>query len=628
MTTTKTKAWLNAWLPVIGVALFMLLVVLFLCTATPRGTGPSRIDPDNSGGSVTTSAYYPRVPKDFRANLEFRRDAVRLGFQDREAARELWIASKRDFLFWVNTFGWTYDPRKINTPALPFITYPYQDKSLLGLNAAIEQGHDLLIEKSRDMGASWMIVALYAWRWQFYDLQSFLMASRKEDLVDKPQDPVSLFWKLDFLISHQPDWMRPNLTRQKLHLYNLDTESTIDGTSTTADLAVGDRRTSMLLDEFSKVEDSYAVKKNTADVTRCRIFNGTPEGTANAFYTIAHDGFTPKLRLHWSEHPEKALGLYADASGRLRSPWYDAEVKRRGNPKEVAEQLDIDYLGSSYGFFGTDLLDRIATEFVRTPFWQGDLLYDRDSAQPLSLSQREGGPLWLWKYPPVGTKGFTDAQYVVGADVSMGTGASNSAASVADPSTGEKVAEWAMPTMPPTDFAVFCVALARLFAGREGSGAKLIWEAAGPGRSFGSRVMESGFSNFYFRTDDKLVSRKMSDVPGFWPTLDSKNDLLERYKDALRDARFINRSSRALAEAREYIVFENRAVGHARSGNATDPTGARENHGDIVIADALACKLIRESPSRAKPSQPEIPLCCLAARREARQDKDRAREVY
>lgn len=76
------------------------------------------------------------------------------------------------FLFWVNAFGWTYrqhevlpsgERRLVPQAQMPFITWPVQDVAATDLIEAIRTGQDLLFDKSRDMGASWLNLAVIAW---------------------------------------------------------------------------------------------------------------------------------------------------------------------------------------------------------------------------------------------------------------------------------------------------------------------------------------------------------------------------------------------------------------------------------------------------------------------------------
>ena len=541
---------------------------------------------------------YGQVPKEMKENLAYRTEVLSRAATDLEFQRTLWLACKRDMLFWINTFVWTFDPRKPN-PKLPFITYGYQDEAFLAMEEALPsedgliKGNDVIIEKSRDMGASWICLTLFTWRWHFRNLQSFLMVSRKEGLVDGSGD--SLFSHIDFIQKGLPSWMLPQMRRNKLKLINLDNGSKIEGESTTDNIGRGGRRTAMLVDEFAAFEGGgYDVLSATADNTNCRVFNSTPNGTANAFYAQLQKG-TPRLRFHWSRHPEKAEGIYEGPDGRSRSPWYDKECERRAHPVEIATQLDIDYQGSAYPFMDPKTLEDLAKEFARVPDHQGHLAFE-DMRNPEFMDSMEGrGNLKVWTPLDVHLKPSDMHDYVIGVDVSQGTGASESAASVIDRHTGEKVAELADNQITPNKFAELCVALCHWFKGPGGRPAFLIWEATGPGRTFGKTVIEEcRFGNVYYAINDQRITKRESDRPGWFSTQEGKKDLLANYRDVLFSRVFINPSKKALRQAGEFVYLPNGRVEHGGAVNTIDPTDKGDNHGDVVIADALAAKIIRE----------------------------------
>ncbi|MGH2272170.1 hypothetical protein ACQ9LF_10255 [Anaerohalosphaeraceae bacterium U12dextr] len=598
----------------------------------------SALSAESSGRMLTP--YYHLVPKDFAANLRFRREMIRMGASDVKAAQELWIMCKRDPLFYVNTFVFTYDPRKVPS-ALPFITYDYQDDAILQINQAIGN-YDLFIEKSRDMGASWLCLLVPQYRFQFFDLQSFLMVSRVENLVDKTEDPDSLFWKIDFIHKNQPAWLRPSINRNKLHIYNQDNGSTIDGASTTGDVGRGGRRTAVLLDEFASVDDGHAVLAATRDTTPCRLFNSTPKGVGNAFYDMRMTDIR-KLRMHWSQHPIKSKGLYTTengaivvlddrhktipggyefiADGKLRSPWYDQQCKRAAHPMEIAQELDIDYLGSNYQFFDPAILTKLQADDVRPAYKVGDLDYDLQTAQPLEFLAADKGKLHLWVNLDMHGKIPDTMQCVMGIDIAAGTGASNSCISIANQQTREKIAELSSSGIAPHTLAKYAVALARWC-----NGAYMIWEANGPGAIFGPCVLELGYRNIYYRRNDKALGARISDTPGWYSTKESKLVLLGEYRKALAAGHFVNRSYHALRECREYVFQSNGSVEHSRSINTVDPTGARDNHGDRVIADALCWKGMKDYKPIVSQTA-DIPRNCLWARRQQANERKQAK-VY
>ena len=467
-------------------------------------------------------SLYTQVPKGADDNLAFRKLLIESAAGDKDTSQDLWCACSRDILFYVNTFCWTYDPRKPNG-TVPFITWAYQDEVLLDLVDCIFSGRDVLIQKSRDMGASWMILLVFEWLWHFRQDLSFLLVSRNEDYVDKAGNPKSLFWKIDFLHQNQPKWLLPNMTRTKLRLTNEDTRSHIDGESTTGDVARGDRRTAIGLDEFAafEVDSSYRALSSTRDATRCRVFNSTPAGTAGAFYDLTQNPDIKNVRLHWTMHPEKSEGLYTDETGKQRSPWYDQECRRCAHPQEIAQELDIDFAASDYQFFDPLELNKIMMRDCMPPFQTGDLLFDEKSCEPSGFSAGKG-PLSLWIHPDARQQIPGDRRYAMGVDIATGTGASNSVISVGDCMTGEKVAELCTPNMRPDQLGKYAVALDKWFKGNDYGGAFMIWEAPGPGRNFGDVVLENGHRNIYYRTNETSVAKKQSIIPGWWPTKDEK----------------------------------------------------------------------------------------------------------
>ena len=229
--------------------------------------------------------------------------------------------SRQDVAFWISTFAMTYDPR-LKCPTTPFALYPFQIRAAKAIEEAVNDGEDLCIAKSRDVGASWLCLAALLHRWLYYPDQALLLVSRNESYVDGRGNPKSLFWKLDAILGHLPIWMLPRYDRKKLSLKNLTNGSIIDGESTTGDVARGDRRTCVLLDEFAAFAagDDYRALSSTRDVTPSRIFLSTPAGASNAFATVAKNPSVRQLRLHWADHPVKGDGKYTDHKGRIRSP--------------------------------------------------------------------------------------------------------------------------------------------------------------------------------------------------------------------------------------------------------------------------------------------------------------------
>jgi hypothetical protein len=277
----------------------------------------------------------------------------------------------------------------------------------------------------------------------------------------------------------------------------------------------------------------------------------------------------------------------------MRSPWYDKERLRCASDQEAGQELDIDYLGSGHQFFDQGVLDRVFSEHCRPPFIEGEMNWDRETGEPLGFERKDEGRWKCWMHVDMQGDVPGDREYAMGIDVSVGTGATNSCLCVVDRKTSEKVLEFAESKMDPARFALCALATAKWM-----NQAYMLWEANGPGRIFGNRILELGYRNIYWRKNeqslDKAQDSKM--IPGWASTSDNKSAVLGEYRRALGTTEMVNHSRRAIEEARFYIYAADGSIQHSKSVQNVDPTAARKNHGDLVIADALAWKGAKERP--------------------------------
>ena len=115
------------------------------------------------------------------------------------------------------------------------------------------------MSKSRGWGATRTVVAFGVWGWRFRTWRA-LFVSRKEDLVDKPQDLNSMFGYADFLIDYLPPWQLPRGYDKRYHrlknmIKNPETGSQLTGESTTTKAGRGARATYTVIDEAAFVPD-------------------------------------------------------------------------------------------------------------------------------------------------------------------------------------------------------------------------------------------------------------------------------------------------------------------------------------------------------------------------------------
>lgn len=546
---------------------------------------------------------------------------------DEGLQHELWMASRRDILFWVNTFVWIYEPRL--PEVLPFLTYDFQDYTILRIHNSIGR-NSLTTLKSREQGLTWLYLTVFLHWWMFREWAAFKLISRNADLVDKRGNPDCLFEKFMFLVKHLPGWMAPAYRRTEFRIENLDNEAVVTGAATTGDVARGGRCLGAMFDEFAAVplDDAWRALSALYSVSESIFYNSTPQGTGNAYHSVATETVqrgpqrgelkVPRLDVHWSLHPDKARGLYRVTKGEgeeynlevldkdwhdrhpgyefvmepggykgYRSPWYDEQCEEVPHEQIVAQELDMDFLGSSFQFFDKDMVEYHRAMHVMDPVRVGALDFDRETGAPDVWHDDPAGDARLWCVldahgkPPVGN-------YVIGCDVSAGTGASNSCATVLNADTGEKVCGVATTRMEPYRFARVVNALGLWFK-RSGNAPLVVGESnGGQNRNFLKNLLGIGYDNVFYRENEQEISGKVSRVPGWANSPDSKREAMLEYSRALAAGEFINRDTVALDECLQYVFWPDGSIGHAKSRSHVDPSSARENHGDRVIADMLA----------------------------------------
>lgn len=607
--------------------------------------------------SLSPGKWHELVPREAGENVAYRRGLLEQACYP-EWRVALWEMCSQDILFYINSFVWQVNPKKRSGEEVgPFITWPFQDRALIGDGGilwCVENHEDFVVEKSREMGATWLFLIVMDWLCRFKNYHDSLMMSKSAAAVDAP-GRQSLFGKMRFLHNSLPEWLHPSkgFVDQKNYFGYPWTHSSVTGFSSTGRAGVSERGGEMFFDEFPHIEEAYEVLYRTAATAACRMFNGTHLGTGTAFYELTVSPNIKKLQFHWTQHPDKNKGLYKadpkkpggiafleydsvsdtivetskptypfppdyeyDRTGRptggphpgVRSPWYDKEFFRiMENETEMAKDQDINPKGSVTQFYSATMIRVLKDEYGQAPWWEGTLRFDSSKGEPVEMVAESGGRIKLWLNlrdgkPPAG-------DYGMGVDVAGGTGATPSCVSICNGRTGEKVLEYTDPHIDPKELGSLCVALAKLFCNEDGEGAKIAWENHGPGVTFGEQVWKYlGYWNFYRRTDELKISQTVSDAPGWTPQGGARLRLHTDYKQALWDRRYLNRSIHALEETLAFRHDGKGSVEHAQYTNKGNPSAGRENHGDIVIADALSCKMvIGDKVQRQQEEAPEFP---------------------
>jgi hypothetical protein len=561
------------------------------------------------------------TPKHEIANLKFRQNILKRAQFDTGFQKDLLQACNASLLYWINTFVWTFhqfdvkDGKRI--PAInvdvPFITWEIQDDLLNLLCSQLYGGEredrDVLVDKSRDMGASWCCFSFLHWIWLFKSNAQLLELSRTEDYVDRAGNMKALFQRHDYINYRLPSWMRPpnclvgEKNRTKMHIHNEWKKSNLDGESTTEHAASGDRRLVILLDEFSKVKNGALMRSATRDAGLMRIVNSTISGPGSEYSKWKNSGQIKVFPLMWWDHPDKGKGRYVEQDPitkvwKIRSPWYNNEELVR-TKKEMAREIDAIDVEAGDTFFSSSNIDKHIVLFGRDPLhcFEIDIkphisndaikeIIERKNLDAIFLksTNKERGPLRIWANLIDGRLNQNHT-YIIGGDIGKGQGASNSVLSIKCKETNEKVGEWRNANHPPYELSRIAIALALWVGGRDKL-PFLKWEMNGPGWDFGRQIVVKYLYPFYYR-DTKIGknSEKKSKSYGWHSGRDSKEVLLREYDRALAFGNYINHSIFSLQEARNYIYFGDGSIGPAML--VEENASARLTHGDCVIADAL-----------------------------------------
>jgi len=285
-----------------------------------------------------------------------------------------------DPVYFINNYCWTFDPR---TPPyhFPFKLYPYQVDYIRELCKSIDTGENIMTEKSRDMGATWVALGVMLWYWLFVPGSQFLLGSRKEDLVDN-FTIESLFGKLDYLFQRQPfhpAGFEGNKHRGKLKMMNPMNGNLFTGESANANFARQGRYKAIFIDEFAFWEDPEGAWSSSGESTRCIIATTTPPKRPNFAKALRNSGLVHVVTLHWRLHPMKG------------EDWYERQ-KLRKTSEEIARELDINWEGSITGRYYPEIDHVRIGKFPYMPNWPLWVSHDPGFADPHAITWWQVNP--------------------------------------------------------------------------------------------------------------------------------------------------------------------------------------------------------------------------------------------
>lgn len=250
----------------------------------------------------------------------------------------------------------TYDPRNPakGLPAkMPFIPFPKQNELIGFILGLTESEEDGLVEKSRDMGATWVCAAVSVWLWLYRPGSAVGWGSRKEQLVDKIGDPDSIFEKIRMIIRNLPSYCLPAGFSEKDHLSYMKCINSANGSTITGEagdnIGRGGRKSIYFKDESAHYERPELIEAALGDNTNVQVDISSVNGEGTVFHRKRTSGSVKVFVMDWRDHPGKDDEWY-------RKRKEKAEAQGLGHL--FAQEVDRDYAAAVEGIF-------IPAEYVR-----------------------------------------------------------------------------------------------------------------------------------------------------------------------------------------------------------------------------------------------------------------------
>jgi phage terminase large subunit len=242
----------------------------------------------------------------------------------------------------IEDWGITIDPKLVERqqPSIvPFILFPRQRE---WIEWVVERWHSQtpgITEKTRQMGFSWLSMALSCTLCLFNDGMVIGFGSRKEEYVDKHGDLKSLFEKARQFMNNLPIEFRAGWTQRNhaphMRLIFPETQSFIGGEAG-SNIGRGATTSLYFVDEAAFIEHPEQVDAALSQTTNCRLDISTPNGMANPFAYKRFSGNISVFTFGWRDDPRKD------------DEWYAKQVKEL-SPVVVAQEIDINYSASVEG---------------------------------------------------------------------------------------------------------------------------------------------------------------------------------------------------------------------------------------------------------------------------------------
>ena len=398
---------------------------------------------------------------------------------------------------------------------IKFDTYDFQDECI---EQFLENRFNIIL-KSRQLGMSTLVAAYSVWLSLFQKDKNILIIATKLSVA---QNFIS---KVKTMVRSLPGWLvLPEIITNNKQLLEFSHGSSIKAIPTSEDAGRSEALSLLIIDEAAFVrnfDDLWTGLYPTISTGGRVIILSTPNGVGGQYYKLYTDAEAglnefAAIKLQWDVHPERG------------QEWFDKTTKNLSN-RQISQEYLCDFSSSGDTFLSDSDIEWIRLE-CRPP------------------KERTGPDMnvWIWKHP------LTEHHYIISADISRGDSRDYSTFHVIDATENECVAEY-KGKIPPDRFAE----LLHDFGSRYNN-ALLCPENNSYGYATILKLKEMQYPNLYHKKRKGVfignyVPQNDSDIAGFTTSGKSRNLILSKLEEVIRNKQFKIYSSRFYSELKTFV---------------------------------------------------------------------------
>ena len=444
------------------------------------------------------------------------------------------IKCGKDPSYFINKYVYIQHPLR---GTIKFDTYPFQDDALEDF---VKHRFNIVL-KSRQMGLSTLVAAYAVWLAIFRRDKNILV------IATKLKTAQNFIRKVKTAIRKVPSWLiLPEITGNNKQEIQFSNGSIIQAIPTSDDAGRSEALSLAIIDEAAFIRNFdtiWTALYSTLSTGGRGIILSTPNGVGDKYHELyaqaelGQNVLNP-IRLPWDAHPERD------------KIWFENETKNM-SPKQIAQELMCDFTSSGNTYISSE-----------------SLTAHRHNVQEPIEKSGPGSSLWIWKYPQTGV------DYVISADVARGDAADYSAFHVIDTEKSEVVAEY-KGKIRPDQFAELLYDV-----GKRYGNALMCPESNTFGYAVIMKLYDKGYKNLYYANPKDKYDALYGNDPklhkiGFSTQGQSRNQILTKLEEALRNNKIIIRSTRCIDELKTFVY------------NGTKAQAMKGKNDDLVMALAI-----------------------------------------